>query len=210
MEKLIIVGASGFGRELLQWIKDVNRKERKWEIIGFIDDNLHALDSFTCDYSVVGTIQDWNPSQDEVFALAIANPKTKEKIVKVLLSKGAKFTTVIHPTADIAEFCEYGEGFVAYPTSCLGPNCIVGNYVTLLSSKIGHDAVINDYVTISSFCCVNGNTHIHERAFLASNCVIPPSRKVGADAYVGAGSVIVRNVPNGKTVFGNPAKVIDV
>ena len=49
MKDLIIVGAGGFGRELLQWIKDINRIERKWNIAGFIDDNVEALKNYKCD-----------------------------------------------------------------------------------------------------------------------------------------------------------------
>ena len=40
MNNLIIVGAGGFGRELLQWAKDINKVEKKWIIKGFIDDTL--------------------------------------------------------------------------------------------------------------------------------------------------------------------------
>ena len=76
MKQLIIVGASGFGRELLQWCKDVQKVKKEWEIAGFIDDNLRALDDYECDYRVIGTIDGWQPAPDQVFALAIADPKT--------------------------------------------------------------------------------------------------------------------------------------
>ena len=96
-----------------------------------------------------------------------------------------------------------------YPGSCIGPNCIVGDYVTLLSG-LGHDVVVEDYSTISSLCGISGHVHIGKRVFVAGNAVIVPSRIVGDDAYVGAGSVVIRNVPAGKKVFGNPAKILDV
>jgi len=64
MKKLYIVGAGGFGRELLWWVKDINAKEPTWEIMGFLDDNPNALDGCSCDYSVVGTIKDCKPADD--------------------------------------------------------------------------------------------------------------------------------------------------
>jgi hypothetical protein len=59
MQELIIVGAGGFGRELLQWVKDINKVKQKWIIRGFIDDNLKALDNYECDYNIIGGIEDW-------------------------------------------------------------------------------------------------------------------------------------------------------
>ena len=61
MKKIIIVGAGGFGRELLQWIKDINAQSKSggvWEIVGFIDDDLHALDGVEVDYPIVGSIRE--------------------------------------------------------------------------------------------------------------------------------------------------------
>ncbi len=210
MKNIIIVGAGGFGRELLQWIKDINDVKPTWQIKGFIDDNLSALNGIECDYKIIGKISTWQPTEDEVFAIAIAEPHIKEKVVKSMLAKGAEFTSVIHPTAKISAFCRYGKGLVMYPYSGMPPNCSVGDFVTILTSWLGHDVVVEDYVTISSNCGVTGHVHIGKRAFLASHVIIPPSKKVGADAYVGAGSVVIRNVPAGKKVFGNPAKIIDL
>ncbi|MEG2623281.1 MAG: acetyltransferase [Clostridia bacterium] len=210
MKDLVIIGASGFGRELLQWVKDINTVKLTWNIKGFIDDNLRALDGYECDYSVIGNIADRQPNDNEEYAIAIAEPHIKEKIVTALRLKGAHFARIIHPRATICDFCSYGEGIVVYPSAGIGPNCVVGDFVSLLSSGLGHDAVVEDYATISSYCGISGHVHIGKRAFLASHAVIPPSKSVGDDAYVGAGSVVIRNVPNGKRVFGNPAKIIDI
>ncbi len=79
MKDLIIVGAGGFGRELLQWCKDINKQQPTWKLKGFIDDNSKALDGYECDYNVIGSIKDWKPSDNEEFALAVAEPHLKEK-----------------------------------------------------------------------------------------------------------------------------------
>lgn len=210
MKELIIVGAGGFARELLQWVKDINKIENRWVIKGFIDDNPNALKGYDCDFQVIGNIQDWKPSENEEFALAIAAPKIKEKVVKILKSKNARFADIIHPNARICEFSIHGEGIVMYPGSALCPNSKVGNFVTLLSSPIPHDAVVGDYATISSHCGITRGNYIGRRSFLGDHVSIMPEKKIGDDAYVGIGSVVIRNVPSGKKVFGNPAKVIDI
>lgn len=208
MKDLIIVGAGGMGRELLQWVEDLNRAETRWRIKGFIDDNLGALSGFDCDYSVIGRIHEWEPAEDEVFACGIADPMIKEQVVALLKSKGAQFTAVIHPTAVIGQNNLIGEGLVAYPNSCITSNAHIGDFVTLLSSQIGHDAVVGDYSTISSCCDITGKVRIGRRVFIGSHVTIVPGRRVGDYAFLGAGSVVVSHVPAGARVMGNPAKKI--
>lgn len=209
MKNLIIVGAGGFGRELLLWVKDINRVSNKWNIKGFLDDNLGALENYTCDYPVIGKIEDWEPSEDEVFACAIAEPRIKENVVKTLKSRGAIFEQIIHPRASIGEFNSIGEGSVFYPKAALTVNISIGNFVTILSSGIGHDCSIGDFSTISSSCTVNGHVTIGKRVFLASNVVIVPGKSIGDDSYIGAGSVVIRDVKESTKVFGNPARSLD-
>jgi sugar O-acyltransferase (sialic acid O-acetyltransferase NeuD family) len=209
MKEIIIVGAGGFGRELLQWIKDINEVKKGWNIKGFIDDNPNALDGLECDYSVIGSIKEWQPSDKEVFACAIANPAIKEKVINLLKANGAIFESIIHPTATIGSINDIGEGFVAYPNSCITVNARIGKFVTLLNSGIGHDAQIGDFSTISSYCDITGGVKIGKKVFLGSHATIVPGRKIGDNAYIGAGSVVVNNIKENIKVMGNPAKKID-
>ena len=79
MKNLYIVGASGCGREVLNIIKDIHAiRGVQWNIVGFLDDDLQALDSIDCDYQVVGTIKDYLPQANDVLALGIASPQIKE------------------------------------------------------------------------------------------------------------------------------------
>lgn len=211
IKELIIVGAGGFGRELLQWVKDVNRIEPKWIIKGFLDDNLNVLAGLDCDQSVIGTIDSWTPGENEVFVCAIGNPTIREKVVDKLQNRNANFATVIHPTAVVGEFNQIGIGSVVYPGSCITANVKIGNHVAILNHcSIGHDVVIEDFSTISSFCDVTGGVKVGKGAFLASSVSIVPQRTIGTGAYVGIGSVVVSNIRPMMKVMGNPAKKMDV
>ena len=53
MKKLVIVGAGGHGRELLEWVYDINKIEPTWDFLGFIDDNPHVLDGLNCKYTLL-------------------------------------------------------------------------------------------------------------------------------------------------------------
>lgn len=208
MKKIYVVGAGGFGRELIWWIKDINKVKPTWEIMGFLDDDPQALDNYDCDYYVVGSIRDWRPKDDEEFALALGTPMLKREIVEIMKSKGAKFATIIHPTALLSEFAHYGEGFIMFPYSKLSANSIVGDFVTLLSTAIGHDTVIGDYSVISGNCNVIRNVNIGNDVFLAAGVSIAQNVRIGDGAYLGLGSVILKDVKPGDIMFGNPARTM--
>ncbi len=206
LKDLIIVGAGGMGRELLQWIKDINTVEPEWNILGFIDDNDKALDEKKCDYRIIGSISEWDVKDDQYFAMAIAEPTTKEKVVRILKNRGAEFATIIHPKARIGQFNEIGEGSVLYPDASLSVNIKIGSFVTLLGSTVGHDAEIGDFSSIMGNCNINGNVKIGKRVFFGCQVITVPSRKIGDDAYVGAGSVVMTNIRKNSKVMGYPAK----
>lgn len=209
MKNLIIVGAGGFGRELLDWCKEINAIEHKWEIKGFIDDNENALASSECDYGIIGTIKDWQPSENEEFVIALGFPLVKQKVINSLLDRGANIVSVIHPDARIGSFCKIGKGCIIYPDTRITVNVTIGDYVTILSQNfIGHDASIGNYSTLFGGCAVNGHVAIGERTLLNNHSSTVPSIKIGNDVTVGAGSFVVSNVRDGRHVFGNPARKI--
>lgn len=210
MKEIIILGANGFGREVLQWIKDINKVKEKWIIKGFLDDNLSALDGYICDFEVIGTIKDWKPSENEVFVLAISSPIVKERIVSQFKAKGAVFANVIHPTSIVGEFCEIGEGLVVTPRAKISPNVKIGDFVTILGCGVGHDAVIGDYSTLCGYCAVNGHVKLGKRVFVGTSAVIAPSKNIGDDVYICMGSMVMTNIKQGYKVMGCPAKKVDL
>lgn len=209
MKSIIIVGAGGFGREAYYLIKEINKVNPTWNIKGFIDDNLDALNGIKCDCPIIGKISEWIPSSDEVFAMGIASPKTKEKLSKVLIERGAVFVTLIHPMARINEDAIIGDGCVITGTSSVGACTRIGNFVHMASSMIGQDAEIGDFSTTTAFVNLT-NAIIGKRVFVGSHAVVLNKLKVGDDAVIGAGSVVLRNVKAGTAVFGCPAKKIDI
>lgn len=77
MQNLIIVGAGGLGRELLQWVKDINAQSPRWHIGGFLADDPKALEGIACSHGVLGGVWDWQPGGNEVFTCAIGDPNDK-------------------------------------------------------------------------------------------------------------------------------------
>jgi len=206
MKKIIIVGAGGLGREVLQLVKDINGQEATYEIMGFIDDNALALQGKECSHGMIGSIGGWTPAADELFALAIANPQLKQNMVEKLKSKGAQFASLIHPTAIISAHTKLGMGLIVYPYARINVNCTVDDFVTLLSSPIGHDSIIGDYCTITTNCTITGDVSLGKRVFVGSGSTIIPHTSIGDDVYIGAGSVVINHLKSGMKVMGNPAR----
>lgn len=208
MKKILIAGAGGFGRELLWWIKDINKIKPTWEILGFLDDNLNALDGVDCDAKIVGTIKDYFPKEDEEVAIAFGSPGLKRKIVALLKEKKCHFATVIHPTALVSEFAKYGEGLIMFPFSKLSCNSTIGNFVSILSTQIGHDTYIGDYSVISGGCNIVRNVKIGCDVFLSAGVCIAQDVCIGDGSYLGLGCVVLKDVEPNSTMFGNPARHI--
>lgn len=206
MKDIIIVGAGGCGREVANWIEDINEKEETWNILGFIDDNVNALDGFPPKYKVIDSISNHVPG-DAYYAIGIANPPVKKKIAEMLESKGAEFASIIHPSTRIYTEFPLGRGLITYPNAKISTGCKIGNFVNIQSTIIGHDVLIEDYVTVSSSCGVTGGTKLREACFLADHVAISVGMEIGKHAYVGIGSVVIRDVKEDTRVFGNPARV---
>lgn len=209
MKDIIIVGAGGFGREAVDLIRDINKLENTWNIKGFIDDNLHALDNVRCKYSIIGTIKEWKPTDDEYYVIGIASPKSKEIVTNMLIERGAKFVTMIHPSAIISEEAEIGEGCVITGGSSVGDCARLGKFVNIAGSMIGQDSIIDDYSTTTGFTNI-ASAFLGKRVMVGSHAVVLNKIKVGDDAVVGTGSIVVKNVKPGTKVIGYPAKKFEL
>ena len=206
MKDLIVVGAGGFGRETIYVAERINENNPQWNIKGFIDDNLSALDNVTCDYPIIGRIQDWMPAENEVFALGISSPLLKEKLSSALKERGAKFETLIAPKAFINKHVTIGEGCVVLGGS-IGDCVKIGNFVHVTSSIIGQDSEIGDYCTTTAFANIV-SAKLGKRVFVGSHAVVMNNRKIGDDAFICAGSIVFSHVKANTKVFGNPAKKV--
>lgn len=207
MKDIIIVGAGGCGREVANWIEDINKESETWNIVGFIDDNRSALEGVASRYEVIDYISGHEPRENTYYAMGIANPPVKKKVAEMLESKGGEFVSIIHPTTRIYSEFPLGKGLITYPNAKISTGCRIGDFVNLQSTIIGHDVLIEDYVTVSSSCGVTGGVKLREGSFLADHAAIALGVEVGKNAYVGIGSIVIRDVKEKTRVFGNPARV---
>ncbi|MEG1752292.1 MAG: sugar O-acyltransferase [Christensenella sp.] len=203
-ERLIILGADNFAREVSQWVNDVYKKNPTHKFVGFLSVNNDVADALPA--QVIGSAELYTPLSNDKFICGISEPSLKRDAVNKLLDKGAQFINIIHPTANIAQKCTIGNGVVVFPFATISANTYVGNFVTVLFSGMGHDAIAEDYVTIGSGCDITGGVIIKEAANIRAGSVIIPHKTIGANSTVEMGSVVIRNVQPESVVAGNPAR----
>lgn len=209
MKNLVIIGAGGCGREVLQWAKDINSVENRWRIKGFIDDNLAALDGKKCDITLLSTVGEYRIDSDDVFVCCIGDSKNRKMVVEKLKAKGASFITLIHPNAVVADSCTLGEGVIIYPYALVSDNAVIGDGCIInMYSSVAHDSVLGEYCTISAHCDVTGMCIFGKRVFMGSTSHVVPGSRIGDDVYICAGSSVMTRVQNGRKVLGNPAKIV--
>ena len=207
MKRVIIVGAGGFGREVLNWAEDHPDCGKTWEIAGFLDDNSRALDGCNYEVPILGATTDHQPAADELFLCAIGTPAIKRTVCQGLLDRGGVFFTLVHPSVIMGCNVQLGRGVVICPGVVLTCDIRVGDFTMInCLSSAGHDARIGNWATISAHCDMMGQTELGEMAFMGSGARILPGKTVGPRALVGAGSVVLGNVPADAKVFGNPAR----
>lgn len=204
-----IVGAGGLAREIAQWITDINKLSPKWTINGFIDDSDgDPLAGTNCSLPLLGTIRDWQPSDNEYLVIGIANPAVKARIIPELKARGARFASVVHPSAYVADDCALGDGVIVYPHTIVSVNTIIGDFVTLLTCSVAHDVRIGSYSTVSTYCEIRGRASLGEAVFFGSYASVTPGHSVGDGAFICPGSLVDSDVPSGAKLSGNPAQVI--
>lgn len=206
MKQLIIIGAGGMGRTLFDIACESVGYGEVYEIAGFLDDNLNALDDFENYPSVIGKISDYNPKPDDVFVSSLGGAY-RRKCMENIISCGGEFIQLVHRTARIGTNVVLGVGNVVGPFTTIGADARVGDYNMIQSyTVIGHDAKIGNWNRIDTHVTCVGGIEIEDEADIHTGAVINHGVKVESNSKVAACSFVIRKVKSGTTVMGNPAK----
>lgn len=205
MTGLVLVGGGRFALEIATYALDL-LPATGLRIVGVIDDSQPDLADFPDAPPLLGGIADWRP-QDHLHLIAIGEPVARWKIANVLEKRGARFATLIHPSAYVAGSATISPGAVIGPLSFIGPKAVVGEHAALnVQCALGHDAVLGRASVLSPGAKVNGSARVGEATLLGAQAVIAPRASLGSFAKLSAGSVLTRDLPDGSLAVGNPAR----
>lgn len=206
MKHLIIIGAGGMGRTMYDMARESVGYGIEYDVQGFLDDNIAALDNFENYPPVIAPIQSYLPNENEIFICSIGGAARK-KCIEEIISRGGQFLTMIHSTARIGTNVQIGEGTIVGAYTTIGADAKVGKYNLIQSyTVIGHDSVIGDWNRIDTHVTLVGGTIVQNEADIHTAAMISHNVTVENNSRVAACSFVIRRVKEGTTVLGNPAK----
>lgn len=215
LKRVVIVGAGGFGREVLWLIRERNEYaiektgQPLYQIAGFVTSEAKENDDQLCDVPILGSY-DWFLTNRDAYAVcAIGNPRTRQLVVRQLTNMGVEYFSIIHPSVRMSRYVEIGEGSIVCAGTILTTQIKVGKHVHInLNSTIGHDVTIGDFSTIAPGANVSGNVYIGQGCDVGTNSSIIQGLNVGMGATIGAGALVNKDVDENTVVVGVPAKSI--
>src|SRR4051812_41002588 len=122
MRRVLILGAGGFGREVLAWAQAAfNVRE-----FGFLDDNPSAASDSRLRAPVIAPVQTYQPQPDDAFLCAVGNPVLRRSLSMQIKERGGRFETLRHPTALVAPGALVAEGALICPFALVSADAHVG------------------------------------------------------------------------------------
>jgi sugar O-acyltransferase (sialic acid O-acetyltransferase NeuD family) len=211
IEKVVIIGTGGFGREVLDVLEAINQVEPRYEILGFVTEPGYQKPGDLINQQPVLGYYDWleQHSQEVKAICGVGAPATRLRLIRQAEQLGVQFFSAVHPTAILTRWVKMGVGSIITAGCILTNNITIGDHVHLnLDCTVGHDAVIEDFVTVSPGVHVSGNVRLAQGSFIGTGANLIEGKTVGQWSVIGAGSVVVKDIPANTTAVGTPAKVI--
>lgn len=210
MQQTVIVGAGGHAREILDVIDAINACEPTFDVLGYVVDPSWARPGeMVSDHPVLGPIEWLAGRSSQVRAIcAVGAPPLRRRLVEEVEQRGIRFFNAIHPDAKLTRWVTLGEGVVITAGCVLTNRIQLGNHVHInIGCTISHDTVCEDFVTLAPGVNCAGTVALREGCDVGVGASIIKKIEVGAWSVVGAGAVVIRNVPANSTVIGVPARV---
>lgn len=210
-ERVVVVGASGFGRECLDVLDAMIRTGADLTVVGVADDapsglNLERLADRGVPY--LGTLADaLSGDAGWRFVIGIGSPSVRRRLAALLEDAGREPFTAVHPSATFGARTLVGDGSVICAGAAVSTNVRLGRFVQVNPhATIGHDALLADFVSVNPAATVSGEVRLGEGTLVGAAATILQNLSVGEDALIGAGALVTKEVPASVVVKGVPGR----
>lgn len=209
MKNAVIIGAGTQGQVYASYLKEAGIN-----IIGFIDDNPDLVGEDVIDIPVIGMYKDLfldefkNKIQDVYCPIGVN--AVRVEYLSTLKREGYGIPGFLHHTVSIAPDVTIGEAVYMLAGNIVMPHTTIGNYIMInMDSTIAHHVTLEDGVFMSSGVNIGALINVRKNAYIGMGVTAMTGvKEIGKETLIGAGTVIIKDVPEYTTVVGNPARVI--
>ncbi len=209
MKDIVIIGSGGFAKEVSFLIDDINKVQKQWNLLGYID---NKIGEYNGRYQIVKNDKWLENTQEKISAVfGIGDPGLIKKLSeKFIQNPNIDFPNLIHPGI-IGDFerISFGKGNIVCAGNILTTDIQIGSFnIFNLNCTIGHDTVIGSYNIFNPTANISGGILIGEKNLVGTGAQILQYLKITSNVIIGAGSVVTKDIIESGVYVGIPAKKI--
>jgi sugar O-acyltransferase (sialic acid O-acetyltransferase NeuD family) len=210
MKNIILFG----GGNQAHYTIDIIEKEKKYNIVGIID-SVHDIDSERFGYKILGRQEDLKEIilKYDIYGgvISIGDNGSRYLVSQQIINLIPDFIFVnaIHPSVVIGNTTELGFGIVAMAGCVFNPKAKIGNFTFFATgAQVEHDNIIHDFASISAGSITGGYVTIGKFSAITLGVTVLDRIEIGENTVIGAGSLVIKSLPDNVLAYGNPAKII--
>lgn len=206
--RIIVIGAGGHGQVVADILQRMHDAGGASIVAGYLDDDPTLLGRSLLGVPVLGRVRDLPAVSHDAVIVAVGRNPTRRQLAEDLERSGERFAVARHPSAIIAPDVVIGRGSMICAGVIINPGTVIGAHAILnTASSIDHHNGIGDFAHIGPGVHLGGDVRIGPGTLIGIGSTVLPQREVGEWSVVGAGSLVIEDIPSGVTAMGAPARV---
>lgn len=204
--QLAVLGASGHGKVVADAAEQAG-----WKVVVFFDDawpDIHGNGPWPVEGGSAELLA--RISEFDGVVVAIGDNRIRRQKQEQLVELGAKLVSIVHPAAHVSRYALIKAGSVVFANAVVNACATVGEgSIINTGAVIEHDCLLDAFVHISPNAVLAGGVQVGAGSWVGASASVRQLVEVGKLSVVGMGAVVTRDVPDGTTVIGSPARVLN-
>lgn len=204
---IYIVGAGTYGETMFELAEILGYKVK-----GFFDEDDQKIGKFLMGVEVIGKFSKLIDLeiQNKLFIVAIGSNSVRYNIMMKINQLGGNTPTLIHPTAVISPSADIGNGVYIQANAYIWTKVKINHFCIVSPNVvIAHHSTIGRACLISTLTGVGASIKINDKVFIGMGVTIVTGvSMIGESTIVGAGAVVLKDLPANCTAVGIPANII--